>query len=154
MAGLTISRAQPADIGEAYAITTEYYAAVGVIEREDQEAFSLAYFGEGSGFWLARQNRAVIGCIGLRPLKRFPSSGEVKRLYIQPEWRGQGIADKLLDALHEYALARGYDWLYLDSKDDLAAALRFYEKRGYEPCARYNDNSQARVFMRKQIALL
>ena len=152
MADLTISRAESADFEEAYAITAEYYASVDVIEREDPKTFSVAYFGEGSGFWLARQNEAVVGCIGLRPLKRFPSSGEVKRLYIQPAWRGQGIADKLLDALHGYAKACAYDWLYLDSKDDLAAALRFYKRRGYERCARYNDNSQATIFMRRQIA--
>jgi GNAT superfamily N-acetyltransferase len=44
---------------------------------------------------------------------------------VQPASRGQGIAGLLLDALHEYAGTVGYEWLYLDSKDDLAAAIRF-----------------------------
>ena len=107
---------------------------------------------QGSGFWLARSRTgvsplcgenqrndgAVVGCIALRPLDIFPASGEVKRLYVQPASRGLGIAGLLLDVLHEYARAVGYEWLYLDSKDDLEAALRFYEKRGYRRCARYN----------------
>jgi len=147
MADITISRAGPQDLDQAWAIVTEYYDAVAVVAREDRPAFSSAYFSEGSGFWLARKDNAVVGCIALRPLNAFPVSGEVKRLYVQPASRGHGIAGLLLDALHEYARAAGYQWLYLDSKDDLATAIRFYEKRGYSRCARYNDNPQATIFM-------
>jgi GNAT superfamily N-acetyltransferase len=147
MDDLTISRAEPNDLDDAWSIVAEYYDAVAVVAREDRPAFSSAYFSEGSGFWLARNEVAVVGCIALRPLDAFPASAEVKRLYVQPACRGQGIAGLLLDALHEYARNAGYQWLYLDSKDDLAAAIHFYEKRGYRPCARYNDNPQATVFM-------
>jgi GNAT superfamily N-acetyltransferase len=141
MDDLTIRRAGPNDLDDAWAIVTEYYDAVDVVAREDRPTFSSAYFSGGSGFWLARNEVAVVGCIALRPLDAFPASGEVKRLYVQPAWRGRGIAGQLLDALH------GYVWLYLDSKDDLETAIRFYEKRGYRHCARYNDNPQATVFM-------
>jgi GNAT superfamily N-acetyltransferase len=147
MNDLTIRRAGPSDLDQAWAIVTEYYDAVAVMAREDRSTFSSAYFSEGSGFWLARNAVAVVGCIALRRLDAFPASGEVKRLYVQPAWRGQGIAGLLLDALHKYAKTNGYEWLYLDSKDDLETAIRFYEKRGYRRCARYNDNPQATVFM-------
>jgi GNAT superfamily N-acetyltransferase len=142
-----ISRAGPADLGDAWAIVTEYYGAVGVVARDDCQSFVRSYFNDGSGIWLARNVDEVVGCIALRPLDIFPASGEVKRLYVRPTARGRGTAGLLLDALHEYARAVGYEWLYLDSKDDLAAAIRFYEKRGYRRCARYNDNPQATIFM-------
>jgi GNAT superfamily N-acetyltransferase len=147
MGDITISRAGPGDLDQAWAIVTEYYDAVDVVAREDRPGFSSAYFSEGSGFWLARSGVKVVGCIALRPLDAFTASGEVKRLYVQPASRGQGIAGLLLDAVHEYARTAGYEWLYLDSKDDLAAAIHFYERRGYRPCARYNDNPQATIFM-------
>jgi GNAT superfamily N-acetyltransferase len=151
MSKAAISRAGLSDLDDAWAIVTEYYDAVGVVAREDRPGFIDAYFSHGSGVWLARTAEGkVIGCIALRPLA-VPSSGEVKRLYVQPAWRGHGIAGLLLDALHDYAAAFGYQWLYLDSKDDLQAAIRFYERRGYHSCERYNDNSQATVFMRKHI---
>lgn len=152
MPDLTIERAVPSHLDDAYAIAAEYYDAVDVLEREDVEAFSRAYFDEASGFWLARLDGAVVGCIGLRPLSSIARSGEVKRLYVQPASRGQGIADKLLDKLHSHAEGLGYNWLYLDSKDDLQAAIRFYERRGYERCQRYNNNRQATVFMRRRMA--
>src|SRR5579863_3516978 len=147
MGDITISRAGANDLDEAWAIVAEYYDAVAVVAREDRPSLAAAYFKKGSGFWLARYGKRVVGCIALRRLDAFPASGEVKRLYVQPASRGQGIAGLLLDALHEYAGTAGYEWLDLDSKDDLDTALRFYEKRGYRRCTRYNDNPQATVFM-------
>jgi GNAT superfamily N-acetyltransferase len=148
-----IQRAGPEHAGEAWRILNEYYDAVDVVVREDREAFLHHYFGEGAGFWLASREGSVVGCIGLRPLDALPRTGEVKRLYVQPESRSLGIASLLLDALHQYAVSSGYEWLYLDSKDDLKVALAFYEKHGYQHCARYNDNPQATVFMRKRLGM-
>ena len=147
MGDITISRAGLNDLDQAWAIVSEYYDSVSVVVREDRMAFSGAYFNQRSGFWLARIGNAVVGCIALRPLDVVPAAGEVKRLYVQPASRGQGIAGLLLDALHDYARTAGYEWLYLDSKDDLKTAIRFYENRGYRHCARYNDNPQATIFM-------
>ena len=62
-------------------------------------------------------------------------------------------AQTLLRALEEFAVARGNEWLYLDTKDDLHDAIRFYERNGYMRCQRYNDNPQATIFMRKRIGV-
>ena len=136
---------------EAFAIVAEYYEAVEVVVREDEGEFRAKYFGPGAGIWLARDGAAVVGCIALRPLEEMAGCGEVKRLYVKPEYRGQGIAERLLEALEAYARAAGYEAIYLDSKDDLKAALRFYARHGYAECARYNENPQATVFMRKEL---
>jgi ribosomal protein S18 acetylase RimI-like enzyme len=147
---VTIRRAGLDDLDEAWAIVSEYYDAVAVEVREDRPSFLGSYFSDGSGIWLARNGEgAVAGCIALRPLAAFASAGEVKRLYVQPASRGQGIAGRLLGALENFAKAFGYGCLFLDSKDDLEAAIGFYESRGYMRCERYNDNPQATIFMRK-----
>ncbi len=62
---------------------------------------------------------------------------------------GAAIAGALMDALESYARSAGYDAVYLDSKDDLATAIRFYRERRYEEIERYNDNPQATIFMRR-----
>ena len=41
--------------------------------------------------------------------------------------------------------------VYLDTKDDLVGAIKLYDRLGYERCARYNDNPQATIFMRKRL---
>jgi GNAT superfamily N-acetyltransferase len=106
--------------------------------------------------WLAQVGRQVAGCIALRPLHAREQTGEIKRLYVRPEFRGSGAALALLVALEQYAEAGGsewlgYEWLCLDSKDDLKPALRFYDRHGYEACEPYNCNQQATVFLRKAL---
>jgi GNAT superfamily N-acetyltransferase len=148
---INISRAGLDRLKEAWEIVSDYYDAIDVVEREDQDAFSRVYFGEGAGVWLAETDAATIGCIALKQLAAIPRSGEVKRLYVRPEWRGHGVAGALLDALHDYAREYGYEWLYLDTKDDLDTAIRFYRNRGYVDCPRYNENPQATIFMRRRM---
>lgn len=149
MGGLVIRRGESDDFDAGWRIVSEYYEAVGVVAREDPAEFLAHYFGEGSGVWLARDGEEAVGCIALRPLEGFERAGEVKRLYVKPKARGRGIAGLLLDALHQYARDAGYETLYLDSKDDLTDAIRFYRGRGYQECERYNDNPQATVFMKR-----
>jgi GNAT superfamily N-acetyltransferase len=148
---IRVEKAGLDEAAEAYAIVAEYYEAVQVVVREDAAEFREKYFGPGAGIWLARDGAAVVGCIALRPLKEIAGCGEVKRLYVKPEYRGRAIAERLLEALEAYAREWGYGAIYLDSKDDLKAALRFYARHGYAECARYNENPQATVFMRKEL---
>ena len=136
---------------EAYSIVREYYEAVGVVLRDDWESFAREYFGDGSGIWLAYEDAGAVGCIALRPLPQLGRAGEIKRMYVKPQSRGLGIAERLLKALEEYAAAAGYRALYLDTKDDLTTAIRFYRRHGYEDCERYNENPQATLFMRKEL---
>jgi GNAT superfamily N-acetyltransferase len=148
---VTVHRASLLEVDAAYGIVSEYYEAVGVVARDDRSAFEREYFGEGAGLWLATDNGDTVGCIGLHRLARMEGAAEIKRLYVRSGYRGQGIAEALLAALEDYAAKQGYTRLYLDSKDDLLAAIRFYKRHGYEICERYNDNPQATIFMRKRL---
>ena len=151
MAELRVWRAEEGDREVAFAMVEEYNAAVNVLVRDTADSFRRDYFGAGAGLWLAESDGAMVGCIALRPLKTRESAGEIKRLYVRPEFRGAGAAAALLASLEQFAAEYGYRWLYLDSKDDLEAAIRFYQRHGYVPCERYNENQQATVFMRKPV---
>jgi ribosomal protein S18 acetylase RimI-like enzyme len=71
---------------------------------------------------------------------------------VRPAFRRRGIAERLLEALERFASSRDAEWLYLDTTDELQAAITFYERHGYARCDRYNDNQQATIFMRKKLA--
>jgi GNAT superfamily N-acetyltransferase len=150
-AQLEVRRAARGEVDAAYAIVLEYYDAARVVARDSRSEFSRFYFGEGAGFWVAMQNGEMVGCIALRTIAAYRNSGEVKRLYVRPNHRGQGVAEALHKAMESYAAGYGYEWLYLDTTDEMTAAIRFYEGRGYVRCERYNDNPQATVFMRKRV---
>jgi ribosomal protein S18 acetylase RimI-like enzyme len=136
MAKVIIRKAAIEEVAIAFGIVEEYYEAMSVVARDTQEVFAQLYFADGAGVWLARLEERVIGCIALRAMPQFTASGEVKRLYVKPEYRGRGIAVALHGALQSYATNFGYRWLHLDTADNMTSAIRFYEQQGYEPCAR------------------
>ena len=140
-----------AERAEATTLLEEYYEAIGVVQRDRPEAIA-GYLSEaGSGLWIAWAEGASAGCVALRPLDGMERAAECKRLYVRPAFRGRGIGGALLAAMEEQARDLGYRWIYLDSMEEMRAALRAYTRRGYERCERYNENPQALIFMRKQL---
>ena len=151
MPNLTIRAVTSADAEDAYSLIEEYYEAVHVIARDDR-ATILRYISDAeSCVLLAYHDRTPAGCILYRPLRHMGLAGEVKRLYVRPAFRKRGIAERLLEALERFASSRDAEWLYLDTTDELQAAIAFYERHGYGRCDRYNDNPQATIFMRKRL---
>ena len=147
----SIRRATASDEASARAIVAEYNDAIGVVVRDDTAAFGVYLNGPGA-LWLAQIEDEIVGCVVMRPLGSAAShSCEVKRLYVRPARRGFGIAVALMHALETFAVREGYRAVYLDTFDDLGDAVRFYERRGYERIARYNDNPQATIFMRRDL---
>jgi ribosomal protein S18 acetylase RimI-like enzyme len=152
LAGLHIRRATPEDFPAALELVNEYFEAVDVWVRDTESEFRDYLVGSDRGIWLALLWQEPVGCIVLHPLATPSQSGELKRLYVKPAYRRLGLAERLLQAVEEFAVnAAHYQWLYLDSKDDLVSAIRFYQRHEYQRCDRHNDNPQATVFMRKRI---
>ena len=136
---------------DALAILYEYYDAVNIVVRDSPETLQKFVADSSCGFWVATIDNRLVGCVALRTLENLDQAGECKRLYVRIEARGNGVADKLMDELESFAKAKQMNWVYLDTYDDLKAAITLYINRGYEPCERYNDNPQATVFLRKRI---
>lgn len=148
---MNIVRATGSAILPAQFLLNEYYEAIGVVKRDTPDEIA-AYLDEpASGLWIAYVDEVAAACVVLRPLPSMALAGECKRLYVRPQFRGKRLAEALLDAMESYAVASGYQWMYLDSKDDLKEALGIYTRRGYQACERYNDNPQATIFMRKAL---
>jgi putative acetyltransferase len=62
--------------------------------------------------------------------------GEVKRMFVLPEFRGRGIARQLLMALESTARERGYSTLRLETGTRQPEAIGLYRSAGYSeiPC--------------------
>lgn len=148
---MTIIRASLSHISDAQLLLSEYYEAIGVTKRDAPEEVAAFLSDVASGLWIAYVEEIPAGCVVLRPLPLVALAAECKRLYVRPQFRGQGLAEALLNSMEEYAAATRSEWVYLDSKDDLRDALRIYMRRGYRTCERYNDNPQATIFLRKDL---
>jgi GNAT superfamily N-acetyltransferase len=79
----------------------------------------------------------AVACGGIQALDA--GTGEVKRMYVRPAYRGRGIARQLLTALEELAFQQGYAVLRLETGTYLPAAIGLYTSSGYEPIPVYGE---------------
>ena len=97
--------------------------------------------------YLALADGKPAGCIGLRKID--DTSCELKRLYVRPAYRGQGLSRVLMDRILADARAIGYKVMLLDTLPFLQTALRLYRTYGFEEIERYNNSPMdTSIYMR------
>ena len=82
------------------------------------------------------------------------TQGELKRMYLRPAARGQGLAQQLLRVLEAAAASKGCRQLCLETGPYQAEALAFYARQGFVrrgPFGSYPDHPLS-VFMEKRLA--
>jgi GNAT superfamily N-acetyltransferase len=89
----------------------------------------------GSVFLVARLGGRPVGCGALRPME--PGVVEVKRMFIEPDARGRGLAGRILTELETCARAMGYRAVRLETGTLQPEAIRLYEREGYRRIANY-----------------
>jgi len=146
-----IRRSTAEDLPAALALLQHYYAEHDIWLRDPPEKTAADIADPQLGFFLAELDSTPAGCVLLRPLASIPSATECKRLYVAAEFRGHGIAGKLMDAAEAHARHSGLDWIYLDSRAEMTTAIAMYRRRGYEEIPRFNDNAEAAIFLRKRL---
>jgi GNAT superfamily N-acetyltransferase len=83
--------------------------------------------------------------------------GEIKRMYVRPEFRGRGIGRALLEALIAEAQEIGYPTVRLDSTRFMKVAHSLYRSVGFYEIEPYTESEippefqQYWVFMEKQL---
>lgn len=103
--------------------------------QESRHGYSIGKLLEQQvAFFLIRRDREAAGCAGIQFLaeKSGIRYGEIKRMYVRPSFRGLGLASLLLMQLEETAAAQGVEILRLETGIYQAAAIRLYERNGFE----------------------
>src|ERR1700722_8210231 len=96
-------------------------------------------YGVPSGcFFIARTSEKAVGCIGLR--KHKDGICEMKRLYVMPEIRGQGIGKLLIQRVIEEARKLNYRKMLLDTLPTMTAAQEIYKDLGFTEIPPYRFN--------------
>lgn len=100
---------------------------------------------------LAYQDGIPCGCVALRLFDNGSSKiGEVKRMFISPYARGQGISYKMMDILIEETVKMKYDILKLDTLHSMYAAIKVYKSYGfYETDPYYYNPLEGVVYFEK-----
>ena len=78
---------------------------------------------------IAYENDLPAGCGAIKEFS--PGIMEVKRMYTLPEFRGKGIAAKILLALENWAAELSYEKCILETGKKQPEAIALYTKSGY-----------------------
>ena len=140
--------ATAADLAQARALFEEYAAWLKVdlcFQGFAEELTGLpGAYAPPRGRLLLAGHPAAVGCVALRPLAvagEVPGPvGEVKRLYVRDEARGQGLGRQLVLELLAQSDAIGYRTLMLDTLEWMTHARGVYAQLGFRPCPPYYDN--------------
>lgn len=93
-----------------------------------------------------------VGCGAFKPYSA--AAVEIKRMFVQPAHRGQGVARAVLAALEQWAAELGYASCVLETGQRQAAAIALYQRSGYARTPSYGQyvGIENSVCLAKQLA--
>ena len=113
-------------------------AYLAVVDGEDH-----AFYAQYNG--IAKLNHTMVAyldgqAVGCGAVKAFDDKAmEVKRMYVDPQARGQGVASQILGGLEVWAKELGYEKCVLETGQRQVEAVQLYQKRGYQRTPNYGQ---------------
>lgn len=109
-------------------------------------------------FLVARAGEQAVGTGAARTMPAESATdghayGEIKRMYVDPAYRGERLGGRLLAAVEDQLRARGLHLATLETGHTQFEAVRLYERAGYTergPFGQYPDNGLS-VFYEKAL---
>lgn len=133
----------------------EYGIDFDITSMLEQDMAKLEVFVPPYGrLLLATEGARAAGIVCMRRIRK--DIGEIKRMYVRPEFRGRGIGRALLEALIAEAQEIGYPTVRPDSTRFMEVAHSLYRSAGFHEIEPYTESEippefqQYWVFMEKQ----
>jgi GNAT superfamily N-acetyltransferase len=121
------------DSADARALIEELEAHLEPLyPRESRHGYAVEkLLAENVAFFLIRDDGVAAGCGGIKLVGT--EYGELKRMYVRPQFRGRRFGERLIDHLAEYARSHSIDTLRLETGIHQHAAIALYERVGFTP---------------------
>ena len=114
------------------------------------------YYGEDerSYFVIEDAQGNVIGGIGFAKLDFMEDTAELQKLYLDDSVKGAGLGYELISLVEDQMKEAGYKYSYLETHDNLQAAIHLYEKCGYAEIEKPDEvvHSAMNRFFRKRLS--
>ena len=150
----TITQLRPEQVAEAkqviYTVAHEVFHDKETLEEsiayyeadwtlKDVEDFEHSYLENGGTFLVTTDRGRIIGTGALRRLE--DRIGEIKRLWLLPEYQGRGLGYRMMTRLLEVAHAQGYTKIRLETSASYQKrAYQFYRRLGFYDIPRFGDD--------------
>jgi len=105
---------------------------------------------QGVAFFVTRQAGVVAGCGGIELFGI--EYGEIKRMYVRPQFRGLGLARLMLNHLAAYVQERKVNLLRLETGIHQKEAIGLYERMGFQqipPFGSYKEDPLSRFYEKR-----
>ncbi len=149
-----IVTAERPDTPDAITLIAELEATLEPLyPRESRHGLSVErLIAEAVPFFVLRSEGIAAGCGGVKLFGR--AYGEVKRMYVRPQFRGRGFARQMLNHLTNYAQAQGVSLLRLETGIHQHEAIRLYEGMGFHRIPPFGDYKEdpLSLFYEKSLA--
>ena len=127
----------PADVDDLVAVAR----AAGL--RDTADEFRRQLDDPGIALYVADDSDTVVGFLALRTTTppecvRARAPIQLWRLYVAPEFHGQGVARALTGRALVHAHAKGHDVVWLGTEPGNARAIAFYGKCGFRRAGNAN----------------
>ena len=116
----------------------EFNVPITIEDQPDLLDIEQNYYVSGGMFWGAKINGELVGTIAFIKFNTY--SAAIRKMFVKKEYRGKefGVAQELLEVLIKYCQGNGINGLYLGTVNILKAAIRFYERNGFERIEKNN----------------
>lgn len=115
----------------------------------DVLAVEACYLEAGGEFWVIEQNEHIVGTGAYYPIRRGTNAVEIRKMYLLPTARGQGLGHFLLHQLEAVIAARHYREIWIETVSVLAEAVQLYERNGYSPATGVETARCDRVYCKR-----
>ena len=90
----------------------------------------------------------LVGTAGYYPVARGENAVEIRKMYLSPEVRGQGLGRYLLQALEAAIATQGYTQIWIQTASVLKEAVQLYERNGYLPTTGIDTDRCDRIYVK------
>lgn len=130
-------------LGEVRKLFSEYQRSLTIdlaFQHFEEELATLPgkYAPPRGRLYVAFVDDTATGCVALRPLQ--VGQCELKRLYVRPQFRGQGFGAMLAQQAIAAAKQIGYRQMLLDTLSSMQTAQALYQTLGFREIAPYYAN--------------
>jgi putative acetyltransferase len=139
--GIEFRKATDQDSPEVKSLIFEILKEYGLTPEpsgtdKDLSELEATYFTKGGYFEVCLIDGRLVGTWGIFPLSR--EACELRKMYLHPRVRGQGLGKQLLERALACARKLGYKRVELETASVLVEAVQLYRRYGFKSVAKHS----------------